>query len=131
MSVVPKPEFSPMADVLAILPNAVLVANATSKLMPYTEAIDVSAYKSIDCQIDIQGNAPKGVTILTSMNRDSNDASWVDAGTLINFTAGTAANVLQVPATGKALFRFIRWKIDNIAGANNATVAIIGLARTI
>ncbi len=98
--------------------------------MPYTDAIDVSAYKSIDLQIDIPGNVPKGVYVLTSMTRNPDDASWVEAASVTaGFNANNANNSLQVPAAGKPLFRYIRWKIDNATGANHATVAIQGMAR--
>ena len=118
-----------MADTLSILANALLVPSGTTKTQPYTDALDAAAYKSIECQIDIPGNAPTTVTIQSSMTRNPDDSSWVDAGSLSSFTAGCANNTLQIPASGKALFRFVRWKIVN-SGANNATVSITGLART-
>lgn len=52
-----------MADVISLLPSALIVTAGTSKTMPYTDAIDVSAYKSIDLQIDIPGNVPKGAAL--------------------------------------------------------------------
>lgn len=117
-----------MADVISLIPTAVYVASMTTRLMPADQAIDVSAYKSIDFQIDVPGNAPSSVTIQSSMTRNTDDASWVDIGTLSSFNSGNANNYLQVPASTKPLFRFVRWKVD--AGVNSATVAVTGMART-
>ncbi len=117
-----------MADVISLIPTAAYVAAMTTRLMPAEQAIDVSAYKSIDFQIDVPGNPPTSVTIQSSMTRNADDASWIDIGTLSSFNTGNANNYLQVPASTKPLFRFVRWKIE--AGANNATVTVTGMART-
>ncbi len=112
---------------ISLIPTAQYVASSTTKTQTYDEAIDVSAYKSVDFQIDIPGNAPTSVTVQTAMTRNSDDNSWVDIGTLSSFNAGNANNFLQVPASSKPLLRYIRWKI--VAGVNNATVTMTGMAR--
>jgi hypothetical protein len=73
------------------------------------------------------------VVILTSMALHPSDSDWVEAGSILpiapatSIPDNTANQVLTIPAAGKTLFRFIRWKLT--PGTTSGATNITGLAR--
>ena len=117
-----------MADVINRTNGPVTVAGTTTKYLPVDQAVDVSGYDNLDLAIDTPGIGPDEVQILTSMTLQETDADWVEAAVTSGTVSSNTANTfLTVPASGKPLFRYIRWKIT--AGANPAAAYITGLAR--
>jgi hypothetical protein len=117
-----------MADVISLMSSPVVVAASGVKYQPVEQAIDVSGYDRVDLAIDTPGAGPSEVKILTSMTLQETDADWVEAAVTSGTVSSNTANTfLTVPASGKPLFRYIRWKIT--AGANPAAAYITGLAR--
>ncbi|MFZ4575992.1 MAG: hypothetical protein ACOYN0_16505 [Phycisphaerales bacterium] len=117
-----------MADVINLMSSPVVVAPSGVRYQPVEQAIDVSGYDHIDLAIDTPGAGPNEVKILTSMTLQETDADWVEAAVTTGAVSSNTANThLAVPASGKPLFRYIRWKIT--AGANPAATYISGMAR--
>ncbi len=117
-----------MADVFSMMDIPEMVAPSTTKVQPLEQARDVSGYDRIDLAIDTPGVAPTSVRILTSMTLQPDDALWVEAAATSSAPSNNSANAfLTVPASGKPLFRYIRWEMT--AGANTVTARITGMAR--
>jgi hypothetical protein len=133
-----------MAD-LIVLAHAVPIVKSGSVLVYYQdirEAVDVSAYDSIDFQITATTNHLDGITvdILTSMQNKIDDIaaglgspSWISIGTrTVAAAAGVAAiKPLSVPSTTSTapMFRYVRYMITLGTNTTNATFSIEGLAR--
>jgi hypothetical protein len=123
-----------MKDVIQLTAAPVVVlAGGTNKVQPVEQAMDVGGYDAIDLAIDTLGGGPSSVVILTSMALHSSDSDWVEAGSILpiapatSIPDNTANQVLTIPANGKTLFRFIRWKLT--PGTTSGATNITGLAR--
>lgn len=117
-----------MADVISMMEIPAMVAPTTTVVQPLEQAVDVSGYDHIELAIDTPGIAPTSVRILTSMTLQPDDNLWVESAATTSAPSNNGANAfLSVPASGKPLFRYIRWEIT--AGANTATARITGMAR--
>lgn len=122
-----------MRDVINLMGEAVVVPNGVDKIMALEQAIDVSSYDELHLAVDTVGGGPNAVRVLTSMTLSENDSDWVEAASLVagaaGFLPGYVMNTpLKVPASGKLLFRYVRWQIANATNANYATVRVTGLA---
>lgn len=133
-----------MAD-LIVLAHAVPLVKSGSILIYYQdirEAVDVSAYDSIDFQISATTDHADGITvdILTSMQNKIDDRaaglgspSWNSmASRLVAAAAGVAAiKPLSVPSNTSTgpMYRYVRYMITLGTNTTNATFSIEGLAR--
>jgi len=128
-----------MADILTIATTVTVAGSPSDKFyQPITEAIDVSAYKTINLQVTgyaIKNNGGGGapvvtVTILTSMDNRNDDGSWtpIDSATLTVGSDFPIWAILELPQTGAPLFRFIRWQCELTTNSAGATFSIQGLA---
>lgn len=133
-----------MAD-LIVLAHAVPIVKSGSVLVYYQdirEAVDVSAYDSVDFQISATSNHVDGITvsIITSMQNKIDDLaaglgvpSWYSIGSkTIAATAGVSAiKALSVPSNSadEPMLRYIRYMITLGTNTTNAAFTIEGLAR--
>jgi len=117
-----------MAAVINLTNGAIRVIANTKQ--PLHEAIDVSAFDSIDLLLSaytLEGtSSPQAqVQILTGMQKDTEDG-WVSAFAFATTT--TAPTFTKDHITG--LLRFVRWEVLNVSGTNPAlTFALNGMAR--
>lgn len=124
-----------MADIIS-LASALTVTGTggSSTKQAITEAVDVSAYKSIDFQfacLAVNGANGIKVTILTSMQNKSDDSSWVSIGQSSTLATSPSWASLTVPSSSSTpMHRYVRFQIDFQAAVTSATVSITGMART-
>lgn len=123
-----------MADTIQLMAAPIVVtAGGTDKVQPVDQATDVAGYGRLDLAIDTLGGGPSSVVILTSMALHPSDSDWVEAASILpiapatSLPDNTANQVLTVPASGKTLFRYMRWKLT--PGTSTGAVNITGLAR--
>ena len=114
----------------------------TTYYQALTDAVDVSAYDSIDWQISASTDGANGVTIdiITSMQNRVDDLaagavnpSWYSIGTTtLSGTAGVPGyKALSTPtsSTSSPLLRYVRYQIKLNAAVTNAVFTIEGLGR--
>jgi hypothetical protein len=118
-----------LREIAIVAPSGRIVASSNRRSV----GIDVSGYEGLDLAIDTLGGGPSSVQILTSMALHPTDSDWVEAASILpvapatSIPDNTANQVLKVPASGKTLFRYIRWKLT--PGTSTGAVNITGLAR--
>lgn len=126
-----------MADILTLANSQnVKGTSGQSTRQPITEAIDVSGYDQLDFEFALwsqnSGGAGIKLTILTSMQNKSDDASWVSCGQSITVGGSSVPDwyTLSVPLLNYApLLRYIRYQIDFQSGTTDVVVSINGMAR--
>lgn len=131
-----------MADLITLAHAIPLKGTAgSSHYQVVSEAVDVSAYDSVEFQIGATSDHPNGITvyILTSMQNRVDDIansspSWYSLGNvaLTSANAGTPIyKSLSVPtsSTNSPMLRWIRYQIDLGASTTYTSFSIEGLAR--
>jgi len=127
-----------MADILTIATNVTVKGSPLDPFFqPLSEAIDVSAYKTINLQVtgSAINNTGSGtpsvkVKIITSMSNTSEDDSWIDVKD-VTLTGGSKLPVwgtIELPQSTKPLFRYIRWHAQLQTDTSQVTFSIQGLA---
>lgn len=132
-----------MADLIVLAQSIPLKLTSSGILyQDIKEAVDVSAYDSIDFSVSVTSNHADGatVTILTSIQNQIDDLasgltnpSWYSVGSAA-FT-GTAGNPgyksVSVPSSSGAspLLRYVRYMLTFGTNTTQASVSIVGLAR--
>ncbi len=127
-----------MADILTIATNVTVKGSPLDKFdQPLNEAIDVSAYKTINLQVtgSAINNTGSGtpsvkIKIFTSMSNTSEDDSWIEIKDVL-LTGGSKLPVwgtIELPQSLKPLFRYIRWHAELQTDTSQVTFSIQGLA---
>lgn len=124
-----------MADEITLIgsPQKFSQPDAASALeMPLDQSIEVAGYDILDLQPGVLAiNLDSGdvtVQIPTSMQKDRKDG-WIVAGSK-NVTTTGWDETFTVPASGKVLLRYVRWRIVFTGGASaTVTLTLKGMAR--
>lgn len=123
-----------MGDIIQLTPNPVRVPAAASGtngkvLSDPKDMIDVSAYDAVDLEVSVySGSGNVGsLTLYSSMTvpKEVDQAPVVLTAATISGNAKTIVTGLD---SGKALLRYLGWKLENSSGGDIA-VSVSGIAR--
>ena len=129
-----------MGDAFVLTKGNVLFDSAvnTSQIQSMDQALDVSAYRSIEFQVNsikLDTNMTSyTIRIMTAMQKDSDDYTWDQWTCDVTVSAAGATFVMLAPtlstqAITKVLLRYIRWAVVNINGTGTSMFTIQGIAR--
>lgn len=132
-----------MADIIQLTSKPVRVPAAVSgtsgkAVSDPADMVDVSGYDAVDLEATIYGGATStnvgSLTLYTAMDlpKSSNDVDKLLAATgtvtLTTGDTGTTPVLAQGPGSGKALLRYLGWKVEN-SSSSDFVVSIRGVAR--
>lgn len=119
-----------------IIADSVSIKNSTvdqTTTQDLSQTLEVGRYVRLDLALGFfrvdAGTAT--FEILTSMQREVVDESWVSAGTFTTPANQGAWTTLSFPTSGKTLLRYVRWRVTLSGGAKEVSFKIWGLARTV